>query len=137
VSKGAAIATIVGFLLFGLACGILGSCYGDYGGRAKTGRRAAERLANAVYRAAKNGDFESIAADKLVTEEVAASLKKFHQEKGAVKGWRVLDCYVTPLGVPIVVSIEVQRSKTEEESLVIHSSSLRFDDHGGKIPVAK
>ncbi len=123
-----ATAAVGGFLLFGLACGLVGQVLGSFQGFQKAGHRSAEAMANSVYRAAQSGTLDSVVTDKLSTEVVIDSLREFDKERGPVRSWRVLKSFSTPIGLPMFVNLEVQRKQASYETLVIHSP-FRFHDH--------
>jgi hypothetical protein len=135
VSVNKSVALVLSFLLVGLTCGVIGELLGFLRGFRRAGHPSAESMANSVFRAAQEGRFDAITTDKLASQEVVDSHRESNGTKGAIKSWRVLGSHSGPVGLPVVVRVEVQRRQREEESLIIHSP-FRFHQHGGRIPVA-
>lgn len=108
--------------------GLIGQQIGFFRGAQRIAKPSAEAMANAVFHLASRREFSAIVSDKLGSEAIVDGLKKADAELGVVRSWKVMQVQPTPILLPVIVEIEVERREKGKEFLVIHSP-FRFHDY--------
>lgn len=109
-------------------CGYVGSIWGSVQRDISNKEQVTPILANVLYRLAKENKLDQIQTDGLASNEVVDSLRKAEYSHGPIQNWKVVEVEPRPIGLPVLVVVEVQRRKKSFEVLFIQHKHF-FQSH--------